>query len=54
MLVEGVALPNGGPEITSLHYADDAIFLGSWNDRNLRNLMKMLQCFHGASGLKIS
>ncbi|KAJ9553612.1 hypothetical protein OSB04_017657 [Centaurea solstitialis] len=53
-LVKGVTLPNGEPEIVSLHYADDAIFLGRWNGHNLRNLMKTLKCFHLALGLKIN
>ena len=43
-----------GPRIASLHYADDAIFLGEWNDYNLGNLMKILKCFHQASGLNIN
>ncbi|KAJ9550277.1 hypothetical protein OSB04_014322 [Centaurea solstitialis] len=42
-LLAGVKLPNNGPVISSLHYADDAIFLGKWNDGNLRNLMKILK-----------
>ncbi|KAJ9544401.1 hypothetical protein OSB04_024108 [Centaurea solstitialis] len=53
-LLSGVVLPNQGPSISSLHYADDAIFLGKWNEANLRNLLKILKCFHLASGLKIN
>ncbi|KAJ9556789.1 hypothetical protein OSB04_011403 [Centaurea solstitialis] len=37
-----------------LHFADDAIFLGQWNDNNLRKLLRILTYFHLASGLKIN
>ncbi|KAJ9565551.1 LOW QUALITY PROTEIN: hypothetical protein OSB04_001517 [Centaurea solstitialis] len=52
--ISGIKLPKNGPTITSLHYADDNIFLGKWNESNVRNLMKILNCFHLASGLKIN
>ena len=48
--ISGVKLPNDGPVISSLHYADDAIFLGNWDDANVRNLMKTLGYFRLASG----
>ena len=53
-LIRGIELPNDGSVITNLHYADDALFLGKWNGANIRHLMKVLQCFHKASGLKIN
>nr|GEV47131.1 hypothetical protein [Tanacetum cinerariifolium] len=49
-----------GPDIqnlmslTHLFYADDAVFIGEWSDDNLDNLIKILNCFHLASGLKIN
>ncbi|KAJ9557516.1 hypothetical protein OSB04_012130 [Centaurea solstitialis] len=53
-LFKGITLPNNGPTISSLHYVDVAIFLGVWNEGNIKNLMKILWWFHLASGLKIN
>ena len=53
-LVKGIQLPNEGPKIVSLHFADDAFFLGGWDEQNICNLMKVLRCFHQASGLKVN
>ena len=44
-IFKGISLPNKGPSIASLHYADDAIFLGEWDERNVRNLMKSSNAF---------
>ncbi|KAJ9551779.1 LOW QUALITY PROTEIN: hypothetical protein OSB04_015824 [Centaurea solstitialis] len=43
-----------GDPLSSLHYADDALFLGEWSKRNLRNILKILQCFYRASGLRVN
>ncbi|GJR94425.1 RNA-directed DNA polymerase, eukaryota [Tanacetum coccineum] len=40
--------------ISHLFYADDAVFIGEWSDDNLVNLIRILNCFHLASGLKIN
>ncbi|KAJ9558649.1 LOW QUALITY PROTEIN: hypothetical protein OSB04_013263 [Centaurea solstitialis] len=53
-LIIGVNLPGNGTNIASLHFADDAIFMGKWDDNNISNLMKLLRCFHKASGLKVN
>ncbi|GJQ99376.1 RNA-directed DNA polymerase, eukaryota [Tanacetum coccineum] len=45
---------NDSTILSHLFYADDAIFLGEWSDDNLANLIRMLQCFQLASGLKIN
>ncbi|GJX38825.1 RNA-directed DNA polymerase, eukaryota [Tanacetum coccineum] len=37
-----------------LFYADDAMFIGEWSEHNLHNIVKVLNCFHLASGLKIN
>ncbi|KAJ9541752.1 hypothetical protein OSB04_028258 [Centaurea solstitialis] len=52
--LNGVYLSNNGPSVSSLHYADDAIFLGLWGEGNIRNLMKILKWFHLALGLNIN
>ncbi|GJY96979.1 RNA-directed DNA polymerase, eukaryota [Tanacetum coccineum] len=37
-----------------LFYADDAVFVGDWNVSNIKSVVKVLKCFHLASGLKIN
>nr|GEW74629.1 RNA-directed DNA polymerase, eukaryota [Tanacetum cinerariifolium] len=40
--------------ISHLFYVDDAIFVGKWDSSNLNIILKVLKCFHVASGLKIN
>nr|GEZ14183.1 putative RNA-directed DNA polymerase, eukaryota, reverse transcriptase zinc-binding domain protein [Tanacetum cinerariifolium] len=40
--------------LSHLFYADDAIFVGQWSQRNISTLTHVLKCFHMASGLKIN
>ncbi|GJT74505.1 RNA-directed DNA polymerase, eukaryota [Tanacetum coccineum] len=40
--------------ISHLFYADDAVFIGEWNEENLHNIVRILQCFFLASGLRIN
>ncbi|GJS94182.1 RNA-directed DNA polymerase, eukaryota [Tanacetum coccineum] len=47
-------LINASMSLSHLFYADDAVFLGEWSDENLDNLLKILRCFHLASGLRIN
>nr|GEU38332.1 putative RNA-directed DNA polymerase, eukaryota, reverse transcriptase zinc-binding domain protein [Tanacetum cinerariifolium] len=44
------------PSVTLSHmfYADDAMFLGQWNDGNIDTLVHVLECFYQASGLRIN
>ena len=42
------------PNIKNLQFADDVIFFGEWKSDNIKNLIKILSCFHQASGLKIN
>ncbi|GKA98844.1 RNA-directed DNA polymerase, eukaryota [Tanacetum coccineum] len=44
----------GSMSLSHLFYADDAVFIGEWSDDNLDNLIRILNCFHLASGLKIN
>ncbi|KAJ0937659.1 putative reverse transcriptase zinc-binding domain-containing protein [Helianthus annuus] len=43
---------NGCP--THLFYADDAIIMGEWSKENIRNVVRILKCFHLCSGLRIN
>ncbi|GJT98489.1 RNA-directed DNA polymerase, eukaryota [Tanacetum coccineum] len=40
--------------LSHLFYADDVVFVGAWSDDRLANLVRILQCFQLASGLKIN
>ncbi|KAJ9542702.1 LOW QUALITY PROTEIN: hypothetical protein OSB04_029208 [Centaurea solstitialis] len=51
---KGVKLPRNGPTISSHHYAYDALFLGEWDEGNIRNLKKILRCFYLSSGLQVN
>ncbi|GJW95508.1 RNA-directed DNA polymerase, eukaryota [Tanacetum coccineum] len=52
-LFKGVQL-QGSITISHLFYADDAMFIGEWSDSNLKSIVKILNCFFLASGLKIN
>ncbi|GJX16600.1 RNA-directed DNA polymerase, eukaryota [Tanacetum coccineum] len=45
---------HGSVNISHLFYADDAMFIGEWSEQNSHNIVKVLNCFHLASGLKIN
>lgn len=49
-----VKMGNGDPLISHLFYADDAIFVGEWSQNNLKNLARILRCFHITSRLKVN
>lgn len=53
-LLKGVNLPNNGPTLSHLFYADDAIFLGDWDRGSAENLARILKCFEVVSGLKVN
>nr|GEY24012.1 RNA-directed DNA polymerase, eukaryota [Tanacetum cinerariifolium] len=45
---------NSTMQLSHMFYADDAIFMGHWSNRNIDTLMYMLKCFHRESGLSIN
>ena len=53
-LFKGLTIPNNGPTISHLLYADDALFIGEWTQNNIQNLARILRCFHVTSGLKVN
>ncbi|KAJ0907899.1 putative RNA-directed DNA polymerase [Helianthus annuus] len=53
-LFSGVQLPNNGPYFSHMFFADDAIFMGQWDEGNLKNLRRILRCFYLVSGLKVN
>nr|GEW10433.1 RNA-directed DNA polymerase, eukaryota, reverse transcriptase zinc-binding domain protein [Tanacetum cinerariifolium] len=40
--------------LSHLFYADDAIFVGKWSERNIDTLVHVLDCFYRPSGLRIN
>nr|GEX76546.1 RNA-directed DNA polymerase, eukaryota [Tanacetum cinerariifolium] len=44
----------GSVILSHLFYADDAVFIGEWSDSNLDNMLRILNCFYLASGLRIN
>lgn len=46
--------PSSGPAISHLLYADDAILIGEWNDRNISSIKSLLWSFNIVSGLRIN
>ena len=53
-LFKGASIPNCDHIISHLFYADDALFMGEWSKENLKNLARILRCFHISSGLKVN
>ncbi|MFS7991078.1 putative RNA-directed DNA polymerase [Helianthus anomalus] len=53
-LVEGVRLPNSGPVLSHLLFADDALVIGEWSKANIFNVVRILRCFRICSGLHIN
>ncbi|GJR84790.1 RNA-directed DNA polymerase, eukaryota [Tanacetum coccineum] len=41
-------------QLSHLFYADDVVFIGQWCDSNLTTIIRVLDCFFCASGLRIN
>ncbi|GJR22729.1 RNA-directed DNA polymerase, eukaryota [Tanacetum coccineum] len=52
-LFNGIQL-NSSINISHLFYADDAVFVGQWCEKNINTLVYILECFFRASGLRIN
>ncbi|MFS7958360.1 putative RNA-directed DNA polymerase [Helianthus anomalus] len=52
--LRGIVLPNNGPVLTHLLYADDCVLMGEWARNNVKNVVLLLRCFYLCSGLKIN
>ncbi|XP_035832701.1 uncharacterized protein LOC118481647 [Helianthus annuus] len=52
-IVNGVRLPNNGPILSHLIFADDALIIGEWSKDNVSNEVRILRGFHICSGLRI-
>ncbi|GJW55867.1 RNA-directed DNA polymerase, eukaryota [Tanacetum coccineum] len=52
-LYKGISI-NNSLLLSHLFYADDAVFVGEWNRANITTIVRVLNCFYMASGLKIN
>ncbi|GKC60500.1 RNA-directed DNA polymerase, eukaryota [Tanacetum coccineum] len=52
-LFRGVQVGND-TQVSHLFFADDAVFMGHWSDSNIDIIIRILDCFYHASGLKIN
>ncbi|GJX96911.1 hypothetical protein Tco_0352709 [Tanacetum coccineum] len=52
-MFKGVTLDNS-LQLSHLFYADVVVFLGQWCDSNLKTIIRVLDCFFRASGLRIN
>ncbi|KAL7607598.1 hypothetical protein Lser_V15G19622 [Lactuca serriola] len=53
-MFSGVQIPRNSLNISHLLYTDDALFIGEWSRTNLKNLARILRCFHISSGPKFN
>ncbi|XP_023768340.1 uncharacterized protein LOC111916920 [Lactuca sativa] len=53
-LFHGINIPKSNTCLSHLFYADDAMFVGEWTRGNLKNLARIIRCFHVSSGLKVN
>ncbi|MFS7913005.1 putative RNA-directed DNA polymerase [Helianthus anomalus] len=51
---EGIRLPNNGPFLSHLLFADDALVIGEWSVESISNVIRILHGFHICSGLRIN
>ncbi|GJR62484.1 hypothetical protein Tco_1504646 [Tanacetum coccineum] len=50
----GVRVGNDPLIVSHFQFSDDVIFLGEWSYINLKNLLRILRCFHIASRLEVN
>nr|GEW03339.1 RNA-directed DNA polymerase, eukaryota, reverse transcriptase zinc-binding domain protein [Tanacetum cinerariifolium] len=52
-MFKGITL-SSSLHLSHIVYADDAIFVGQWNESNIETIVHVLECFHRASGFRIN
>ncbi|GKB11294.1 hypothetical protein Tco_0845217 [Tanacetum coccineum] len=51
---ERLAQVGSSLQVSHLFYADDAVFMGHWSEANIDTILRVLDCFYHASGLRIN
>ncbi|GKA78284.1 RNA-directed DNA polymerase, eukaryota, reverse transcriptase zinc-binding domain protein [Tanacetum coccineum] len=52
--IRGVVIGTSGHKISHLFYADNVVIISDWNNQDMGNIIRVLQVFYLASGLKIN
>nr|GEV87888.1 RNA-directed DNA polymerase, eukaryota [Tanacetum cinerariifolium] len=53
-MFHGIKLGRGLVNLSHMFYADEVVFVGQWCSTNITTLIRVLDCFHKASGLRIN
>ena len=53
-IFQGIKVGKDNINVSHIQFADDALIMGEWSLINVRNLSRILTCFHLASGLKVN
>ncbi|XP_022031034.2 uncharacterized protein LOC110931974 [Helianthus annuus] len=53
-LIRGIPIPNGGPSVSHLIFADDVLIAGEWLQSNARNIRRIMHYFALVSGLRLN
>nr|GEZ09524.1 putative RNA-directed DNA polymerase, eukaryota, reverse transcriptase zinc-binding domain protein [Tanacetum cinerariifolium] len=53
-LLQGAKVGDSGMNISHLFYADDVVIISEWNRQEMDNIIRVLQVFYLASGMKIN
>ncbi|GKC07706.1 RNA-directed DNA polymerase, eukaryota, reverse transcriptase zinc-binding domain protein [Tanacetum coccineum] len=53
-LIKGVSLGNDAFNVSHFFFADDVVILTDWNTNDMKNIVRTLNSFYMASGLKIN
>ncbi|GKF91338.1 putative RNA-directed DNA polymerase, eukaryota, reverse transcriptase zinc-binding domain protein, partial [Tanacetum coccineum] len=53
-LICGAKVGDSGLNISHLFYADDVVIISEWNRQDMDNIIRVLQVFYLASGLKLN
>ena len=54
IMVEEAKVGKDKVDIPHLQYADDVVLFGECDTSNIKNIIKLLDCFHVVSGLKMN
>ena len=53
-LFNGVGIGKDKIHVSHFQFTDDALIIGDWSLTNIKNLSRIISCFHLASGLKVN